>query len=64
MRESLGKCGLSKAIGGRGIAVAAKLSLPFCNVYDTIRFCDATIAWSDMLPKSLAHMIEKATDHM
>ena len=30
-QTELEKC-LSKALGGRGLAVAAKLSLPFCNV--------------------------------
>ena len=55
MRESLGKCGLSKALGGRG------------NV--AIGFCDITIAWSDMrdhfakVVHALACMIEQATDH-
>ena len=60
----MGKCCLSKALGGTDIV---KLSLPFCMFqlwvsHDTIGFCDATIAWSDML--FLARMIEQATDHM
>ena len=47
VRESQGKCCLSKALGDRGIAVAAKLSLPFCNVCITwhhwILWCTAKV---------------------
>ena len=64
MRESLGKCGLSKALGGRGIAVV-KLSyhsmLQLCASHDTI-------GYSDVIRNKVANVpackVVQATYHM